>query len=673
MIRKLLISLILLSAGSLVITLPQPFQFVSGVLQAYFLPGFLFTFFVLGGRISRSDRFFLSILLSPVLLSILLVAANYLTGDIFLSSKIILIACYLLFIAAIVLRKDVTVKECGGVVPRRIYILCFVYSGLIFLSFAVNRYMLIRSDAWYHAAVVREVFDRGIPPNEPLLADISIKYMWFYHLFQAVCIKLSGMTIFRAMGFFNIISAFLFPYWIARFVMNFTDRKGVAVFATLLTLAGLDAVPWILWPLSLLRVFTGDVTGWAELERIISSITINGADVIYFLAPFGTWPINFSDKFLTITIFGYSFSLFLASATILLKENFIENSRIRSSILLFILVLGVFLFHVVTGITLVSVIVGSCILMYITSRYIYGGDRRIRVLSTILITVLLAALSAMLYFLPLVSADRLSENDLLTTLFHIGYTNIFCILFPLVILFPHARDAFKKLLSGTDYKSRILVCWIACLIFLSFFINIGTMGENKLVYLLFLIIGPPIYVQIADKIEMFSGLKRILPIAAVIVLFLVPPVLTFRGFMMETPKDEMWSRRYYITDEDRRIFDWVEKNTPEDAVIVENNINHLFPVYAGRRNFYSWYNVAEAFYGGEKMELYRHIQTSLYGKDELAPDIKDKMKGFKQKLYVAVWREDIESNPWLIERFNRKSEWFKEEYASDRVSLYSLK
>ena len=666
--------LILLTAGSLIFALPQPFRFISGFLQAFVLPGMLFSIFVLGARISGSERLFLSLLLSPVLFSILVATGGTLTGDIYLSATIVLIACYIILIIALILRKDGEVKRNGDGVPRQIYMLSLIYGSLILLSYLANGYLLIRSDAWYHASVVQEIASRGIPPNEPLIADVPIRYMWFYHLFQAIWIKLSGTPLFWAMGTFNITSAFMFPYIIARFVSCFTDRKPLIVFATLLTVIGLDAASWILYPVSLVRAFAGEVSGMEEVRRILSSISFNGADVIYFLAPYGTWTINFSDKFLTITIFNYSLNLFLAAVIVTLKRRIVEDSRLRSSILLFVILLGVFLFHVITGLTLIGAIVGSSILMYIMSRHLHRDNLRLRDFSALLITAMLVAALAAIYFLSLTAqGNNAPDSDLMTDLFHFGYTNVLTILFPLLILFIPARDAFRKIFFGSDYQSRMLVCWIICLLMPNVFINIGTNGENRFVYFLFLLIGPPIFIQIGEKIKARTGARRNALIVAIAVLFLVPPILTFRGFIMEAPSKELGSRRSSITDEDWRFFRWVDGNTPKDAVIVENNIYHLCPVYAGRRNFYSWYEVVKNFYGGEKIRIYGEIQASIYGKEELTPEIIEAMRALEQKLYIAVWWEDIESSPWLTERFNSNSSFFDEEYRSDRVALFSLR
>jgi hypothetical protein len=674
MIKRIFALFLLLSAGTLFFNVPQPFQIISGILQAFLLPGLLFTFLVLNGKITRSDQFVLSLLLSPLLLALLAAVVNILTGDIYTSTRIVLAGCYLLFIITLILGRHNEVSDDRKGVPKKILALSFVFGGMVFLSYILNGYLLIRSDSWYHAAVIQEVVHRGIPPGEPLIAEYPIMYMWFYHLFQAIWIRLSGLSLFNAMAFFNIINALIYPYLIARFISYFTERKRVIVFATALAVVGLDAVSWILWPISLLRMFMGDVTGMAELKRILAGININGISVIYFLTPAGTWNINFSDKFLTITIFNYSLNLFLVTAIVSLKKSFLDDSRVRSAILLFVIILGVFLFHIVTGITLLFTVTGSGILMYLALRYIHGEKRKLKDFYALFISLFLVVLIAVPYFLSLVSGGSSDESSsLMTNLFHVGFTSILTILFPLAILFFPARDAFRKLLSGKDHTSRMLVLWIVCLLILNIFVNIGIVGEKKFIYFLFLIIGPPICVQIVEKLEKYSGIKRILLVAAVVVLFLVPPVLTFRGFIIETPGTAMGKRRNNITDEDIRFFDWIENNTSKDDVIVENNIYHLTPVYAGRRNLYSWYYVIPALgYGGENLELFKEIQTSIFGEGEVAPDIIDDMKEFDRKLYVAVWWEDIEANPWLVERFNSESKLFKEVYSSERVSLYTL-
>ena len=670
---KLVIFTILLSAVSVFIALPQPLQFSCALIQLFFLPGLVFSLFFLKGKVSRPDQMVLSVLLSPVLAAMLTAVVNTLTGDIYQSANIVIIVSYLLFAVVLLTGRHRCHDEEGVAVPRMIFIVSFAYAALIMISYLVNDYLLVRSDAWYHAAVVKEIILRGIPPKEPLLADIPIKYMWFYHLFQAFWIKRSGMSLFNALAFFNIINAFIFPYLAARLASYFTDRKNVMVIVALFAIAGLDSASWILWPVALVRTLIGEVTGMDEVRRIIADININGAEVIRFLKPTGTWQVNWSDKFLTITVFNYSLNIFLATLILMLKKDFLARSRVKAVVTLFVMVLGIFLFHVVTGIVLLYVIVGSSILMYLGSRYLIGEKRKISDFYVQIITVILVSVFALPYLYSLLSGGNSAEgNSLVNNLFHLGWKSILTILFPLTILFYPTRTALRKLMSGRDQKSLTMIAWILSLFILCVFINIGMVGEKKLIYFLFVLIGPPIYVQIIEKVQARSGITKKLLIAAVLVLFLIPPVLTFRGFMMNTPRERMWSKRYNVTEADMQFFEWLENNVSPESVIVEKDMYHMSPVYAGRRNLYSDYNVIVALdYSGPKMDLYRLLQSNLYSDEELTQDIIEKMKQVGQKLYVAVWKEDIEASPWLKNRFGSHPEWFKEVYSSKRVSLYT--
>ena len=675
MASKTILIVILLSAVSLVVALPQPFQFACGLIQLFLLPGLVFCIFILEDRISRQDRVFLSIIISPLILSMLTVLVDMAAGNIVLSAKIILTVSYFLLAAALVSGRYARVGEGGSGIPKAVLFVSISYAGLVLLSFAINHYLLIRSDSWYHAAVIREITARGIPPGEPLLADVPIKYMWFHHLFQALFMRFSGMTLFRSMGFFNIINAFIFPCLLARFAAYFTRRKYVIVLAAVFAVAGLDSASWIFWPIVLVKAFIGEVTGMAEIRRIIEAVTLNGAEVIQSLAPAGTIQVNWSDKFLTITVFNYALNLFLACLILALDREFLRSSRLRTGSLLFVIILGVFLFHVVTGMTLLCVIFGSAVMMYVRFRFIRRERYAIFDDAAQVIPALFAVPVAAYYFISLTSeVNSVGGNALIKNVFHVGFASILTIVFPLIILFFPARAAIKKLLAGSDHVSKTIYGWILCLVILSVFVNIGTVGEKKFIYFLFLVIGPPIYIQIVEKIRAYPGAKRILLAAAVVILFATPLLLTFRGFMMAGPREEVEIRRYDISDEDRAYFEWMKENTPNDSVVIENNVYHLPPVYTGRRNFYSWYGIIRVLdYGGPKMETYRSVQESLFGPEEIQPDTIENMRKMELELYIAIWREDIESSPWLAQRYNRESRWFREVYSSQRVSLYSLR
>ncbi len=675
MIRKVLTAIIILSAFSLFFTLPQPFMFIGGLLQTFILPGLVFLMFTGGSRFSRSDQIFFSILISPILLSILVVAATVLTGDIYLSLRVVLSVSYVLLLTALLFGKHRQTASGYNGLPRPVFLVALLYGGMILISYLANDFLLIRSDAWYHAAVVREVIQRGIPPHEPLLADFQIRYMWFYHLFQACWIKLSGLSLFPAMGFFNIINAFVFPYMVARFTSFLTGKRYLIISSSLLALVGLQAASWVFWPTCLVKLLTGNVKGMLEFADIILNVTVSGVTVTDTLAPFGTWMVSVTNKFLTVTAFGYSFNLFLGSLILVLRRDLISKANIRSALILFVIMLGTFLFHVVTGIVMIATIIGSTLIIYMVTRWITGGSGFVRENLLLLVVAVLVAMIVLPYFFALVSGGSgRGASSGISKYLHLGVRNIFTFLLPLLVFIYPVTAALKKLFSSRDYVSLTVAYWIVCLVILSTLINIGIVGEKKLVYLLLLVMGPPVYIQIAFKVKDSRGLEKVALISLLSLLFLFPLILTFRGYIIHEPGQGIEGRRYDITEEDRRFLGWIEENTPDNAVIMENNIYHLPPVYAGRRNFYSWYNIARVLYhGSEGIEWYREIQNRIYSDDIINQEFIDEIRDFEYPLYIAVWREDIESRSWLATRFDSKLQWFEKVYSSPKVELYTLK
>lgn len=674
MIRKIPVLIILLSAVSLIFSVPQPFRFICGFLQVFVLPGLIFSYLFLGTGFSRTDRSFFSILISPILISLMIIAVTVLTGDIYSSVKVTLAMLYFFLVAIIVLRRKSRAADDDAGMPWQVLAVAFIFAGIILFSYLYNSFLLLRSDSWYHASVINEVAKRGIPPMEPWLADFPIKYMWLYHLFNAVWMKLSGLPLFWAMGIFNVVTAFVFPYLIARYISCFTDKKYLIISASILALAGLESVSWIMVPVGLLRTMFGEVRGMVEIQRMLSAMVINGSHVIHTLTPYGSWMVNLYDKFITVTAFSYSLNLFLGALILVLNRRFLLESRVRASIAIFTLVLGAILFHAVTGTALVMTIIGACILLVIFGRYLLKDTPGFEVKYIPMAAAFLAAVLSLPYVLSLGGGAGGEGSNVFSEHLHLGIMSIITIALPMLVLFFPARTALRKLIGRRDYRAAVLICWSVALLMIAIVINLPTVNDSKLIFPLFLIIGPPIYIEIIEKIRGSSGLKKVLIVFSVIMLFFVPPVLTFRGFIIQRADTDIMLRRDDITADDKRFFEWIRKNTPDDALIIENNSYHLVPVFADRRNLYSTQGVIRVLgYGGEKMEMYGKIQASLFGEDGFSEETILEMGRIDSKLYIALWRVELEACPWLSARFSEDSKYFKQVFASDRVSLYTLR
>ncbi|MCK4237167.1 MAG: hypothetical protein KAX38_08600, partial [Candidatus Krumholzibacteria bacterium] len=360
--RKIVITLLILSASSLFFTPPLVIRLIFGFLQAYYLPGLVFLLFLGDRRRPRFDNLYLPILISPIIISLLVLAVYRFTGSFNTSIKISLSVLYILLVTALFTGKF-RHTERDSTVPGSILLLSFLFCGVVTITYLVNRYILVYTDAWYHVSVVYEILDRGIPPMDPRLPDIPIRYMWFYHLFQAIWKELSGLSITHVLGFFNIINAFAFPYLIARLTSIFTKDRLYILSAPVFAFVGLESAGWVLWPLSVVRAFFGDVGGTAELARIISGIELNGVKVIYFLKAPWTWLMSLPDKFLTITAFSYTLNLFLLCFILVLAGGFHKRSSFKAAASIFLTMIGALLFHVVTGLGLILTAIGAGMLL----------------------------------------------------------------------------------------------------------------------------------------------------------------------------------------------------------------------------------------------------------------------------------------------------------------------
>jgi hypothetical protein len=71
-------------------------------------------------------------------------------------------------------------------------IIALGFGGVIALIFFGNPVIQIRSDGWIHAGIVAEIMARGIPPQDPRYAGLTLNYVWFYNFFIALQSRTAG-------------------------------------------------------------------------------------------------------------------------------------------------------------------------------------------------------------------------------------------------------------------------------------------------------------------------------------------------------------------------------------------------------------------------------------------------------------------------------------------------
>jgi hypothetical protein len=669
--RPILAALLCVGAASFIDAAPSAVRIVGGIVLVCYLPGLGLLALLGDRRRPFLDYVYLPFMLSPVIGSLLAFACYAATGSVDRAWATALVLPVLLLFASLFMKREQG-HEADSPVPRAILLISLAFGGILLVAYLRNTFLLYRADAWYHISIVNEISNRGIPPREPWLVDVPIRYMWVFHFFIAGFKKFSGLSAPWAMGVFNAINAFVFPYFIARLTALFRREKRFVLGAPLISIASLSSASWILWPVVLLRALSGEIKGSAEVTRIIHNISLDSHRVVEFFTPHGLWMVSLIDKFFVITAFNFALNLFLLCfitiASVERRARF-DRGAITTA---FIAFLGAFLFHIIVGVPLIAAAAGTGILLLLArlARSRIGeGFSSFHTIAVPCAGVVAAAIGFP-YLLSL--AGGAGGDGQAIRLVHFGIKNLLTMAAPLVILFPFSRAAFRELRTSASGAHRLLGIWLAILVALSLFVNLPSPNESKLVFPVFLLLTPLVAWQIIEALYRARGARLIALSFVVVVLFAIPSVLTVRGCMMEKPVVPIEKRRMGVTPEEREIFAWISARTPLDSAVIEGNVYNWMPVYAQRRDFFPDEGTVALFgYGRDpRMGRFREIRDHIFSEAPLREDDMTVLEKMKPDLYVVVWREDMERFPGIEERLTSAPGWFARVYGNPAGTVF---
>lgn len=652
---------------------PAVARVVGGIVLLFYIPGLAGLSFLGDRRRPFLDSVYLPLVISPVVIVVLAFIFFIATGSMRGSLRAACVLPTLLIFASLFLRRKEDSKVTAPV-SRAILFVSFSFSGIIVVAYLMNSFLLYRSDAWYHISIVNEIVNRGIPPREPWLADEPIRYMWAFHFFIAGFKELSGLNAPSAMGIFNTINAFVFPYLVARLTALFRKERRFVLGTPLFTIATLGSASWILWPVGLIRAFFGGVRGSGEIARIVHGISIDGNSVIGFLTPYGLWAVNLIDKFFVITTFNFVLNLFLLCFVTIGAIDRRVRFDSGAIVIVFLALLGGLLFHVVLGVTLVAVVAGAGILLLLLRCFGPKKDDSFSTFHTIAVPGAAVAATVIVspYILSLMGGG--GGGGQTGQYFHFGIRNILTITAPLVILLPFSRAAFKELRVSTSGVNRVLVLWLVVLLGLNVVFNLPTPNASKFVYPLFLFLTSIVAWQIIEALGRSRGARLAVLWIVVVVLFVMPSVLTVRGFFLERPINEVEKRRMSVQPDERNIFEWIATSTPLSAVVIEGNVYNWMPVYGQRRDFFPDEDtIVTLGYGHDgRIGRFREIRDHIFSDGSLRANDMTDLEDMKMDLYVVVWREDMERFPGIEARLTAAPGWFARVYGNSAGIVFRL-
>jgi hypothetical protein len=663
--------LLCLTCISFIPSIPPAARMICGFLQAFYLPGFVFLLFFWDRQSPSLDEFFIPLAISPIVLSLLVAAVFTVTRSLDASVFIsVLVLCGLL-LAAVARGKTVLASNAQDGIPRTIVLISLLLCGMVGIFYLLNPFLLARSDAFVHAPMVGEIIDHGIPPAEPRLPNAPIRYPWFYHLFAASFVKLTGLTIFRALGLSNVMNALVFPYLIVRITAAFT-RKRIHLSSTpLFAIAGLGSASWILWPVGLLRVLGGDVRGREEISRILSEIDLNSFRVVYFLTPHWMLITNVVDKLLVITPFTYAINLFLLSFLLVLSRDFQKKAPFKAAFTIAFFMLGTFLIHVVTGIVLIVAAAGGGMLM-LAERLLRRREGLPHFQTLVVPAVaLLAGVIGLPYFRSLTGGE--GERILIGNYLHFGFRNLITILAPFVGLAFIVRPLLKYLVRDAGLELKVLSTWLIALLIINFCIKLPGENEAKFISLFFMLLIVPVSIVLIDWLCSSSGGRRMSALVWIAVLFLLPPLVTARGFFLEKPDTDARRIACMPGNDRMRLYDWIRTNTASNSVVIESNSVNYTPLYGHRHAFLPLPYTHEVLgYSGETINRSSAIHQEIFSQQPLSAASIQYLRNLGYDIYILVWAEDLQAYPYLDEKIRSLEPPFRKMHENPSGKIYYL-
>jgi hypothetical protein len=500
-------------------------------------------------------------------------------------------------------------------------IVCVIAAPLL-----LNPELRVRSDAWSHIAYVRSIARGDYPWTDPRFAGEPLRYFWFFNFWSAGFVVRSGLSPASALTLCHLSGIVVFVSAMVAMTRSFFETRRQQA-------AGLLAVAVALNPFGLLGIVThfaralvGEVTGWAEIKRVLGSLHFGDASVVYALAPYGTTSVSWIDKFLVVGAFG--FGMGAAAVASMTTWRILRSGRVawRDWVVLSLSLAAAMFYHFVVGVAVTLLLGAAVIAVAVLGRSSLRTPEALRVLS--------ASLPGLVLSIPYyyrIFAGREGSVAPVTPGIQAGW-----LLTAAVTLGPLAALIFagRRSLRDRGFPSLVPMATILTLTFAAVtLVPLPSTNENKFILLGFLLCAPlggPGLLRIQAWAR-----ERLWRRVVGLVLFgsaCLVPLLIWVGFLLQ-PGETVSSG----AEEAAR---WIREETPSEAVVIEPVGPHFALNRAARDVYVSdWIYVLECGYSRERMRERTELVADLYRGDRLSEEQISRLRGLERPVY-ALFLDD---------------------------------
>ncbi len=537
------------------------------------------------------------------------------------------------------------------------------------LPWLVNPWLRVRSDAWIHGGLVWEIVHHGLAPEDPRFAGLRLNYVWFFNFFIALLTSLTRRDPFVFMMLFNTLNFGVCIALVYRLALTLWRDRVAAAGAAILVPVGLNAGTWLLWPLWLVRAFTGRIRGWAEVIHYVQNIRWGTCDMIFTLsAPFA-YMVSVFDKFTVGTALSYTWLLMILYLWALIR--WLDSGRRGALAWAAIAAAGMLFFHGVVGLSVIPVALGALALAWLASfRWTWLPTRgRLAALAA---ATLAGALAALPYTRSISSGWAAGRSGFTNHYFHLGLWMIWTLATSLAVVAILARRPLARLLRERHPAGTVLVLFTAGMILFSVIVHLPLDNESKFVFQVFF----PLAVLAGPGLPTLAlaARRRLGPVAgslALALLFLLAPIVLLASYAADPA-----GRRAAALNPapgERVLYAWIRAHVPTDAFLTDRGGRDLVMVEAQRRLWVGTISSPEmAAFPAPEMAARRAVQADLYGAaDSLDADARALARLGRPAYVLFRPADDPRPQPW--QALESRPDLFARVYAADGFRLYRLR
>jgi hypothetical protein len=511
-----------------------------------------------------------------------------------------------------------------------------------------------RSDAWFHRAVIAQISDRGLPPDDPYFAGFTLQYMWLYHVLVLALSRATSLGPFWVMPLVNLQS--LAGVLLATMLFSgiFTRRFGRRLGSCLTVTFGLNGLFWLFLPLKAVRVLVGSVRGTEELARTFSlspfdMVQVRRFLIIYFNQDF------LLDKFIVATAFGLAFgcmALFWWATT-----EYLRDQRRFPLVAAGLSLMGMLGFHTLFGFIMLVAAGGGMALSFLFRRRIDGYRLPPALELSLGLAAALALSSPYLY-----SIMHLKQSEHVLPL-NLSLKKIAGIVISCAAVFVLA--AFQRsFFAGRDmWRRYVQFAVLSTAVFCALIVLPGANTYDKLPFFLFYPLAVIGGWTVADVVARRHSTPGRIGAALVVALLVLVPVnaISFAAYF-NTPTVEMYTR------DEAATADWVRKHTAPEAVFIDED-KEDFLVVAGPRRYYCGKLSYARQWQYDRLQIARriHARDVLLGDGPLDLSTLRLLSEAPWPLYVID-----RSAPGSAATVSRHPELFARVFASGGITLYRV-